>query len=155
MRWSHRRSRRFYNRWNSDWRRDWRCRRSSRFRNHTRRGGHRSWRSSWPHPRSSGCSFFRYGLRLSISFCLSLSFSLTQKVLANFLRDILRDRARMRLLFRDAIPRQKIDDRLGLDFEFAGQFVDSDLVCFAHAAYRPFHGQKTQSALTRPLLSLI
>ncbi len=49
----------------------------------------------------------------------------------------------MRLLLRDAIPRQKVNNRLCLDLEFAGQFVDSDLVCFAHASYRPFHGQKS------------
>jgi hypothetical protein len=35
------------------------------------------------------------------------------------------------LLFRDSVARQKIDDGLGLDFEFAGQLVNSDLICFA------------------------
>jgi hypothetical protein len=35
------------------------------------------------------------------------------------------------LLFRDAVARQKIDDGLGLDFQLAGQFVDTDLICFA------------------------
>ncbi len=48
----------------------------------------------------------------------------------------------MRLFLRDAVPGQKVNNRLGLDLEFAGQFVDADLVCFAHASYGPFHGQK-------------
>jgi hypothetical protein len=56
----------------------------------------------------------------------------------------------VRLLLRDSIARQKVNNRLGLDFEFAGQLVDSDLICFAHASYGPFHGQKTQSPLLRP-----
>ncbi len=38
----------------------------------------------------------------------------------------------MRLLFGDTKPGQKIDDRLGLDLEFAGQFVNSDLICVGH-----------------------
>src|ERR1700730_13395322 len=37
----------------------------------------------------------------------------------------------MRLLFRDSVARQKIDDRLGLDFELAGQLVNTNLICFA------------------------
>ena len=37
----------------------------------------------------------------------------------------------MRLLFRDAIARQKIDDGLGLYFQLAGQFIYTDLICFA------------------------
>ncbi len=47
----------------------------------------------------------------------------------------------MRLLLRDAISRQKVNDRLGLDLEFAGQLVDSDLICFAHASYGQFSNQ--------------
>jgi len=39
----------------------------------------------------------------------------------------------MRLLFRDAIPRQQVNNGFGLDLEFAGQFVDSDLVYVGHA----------------------
>jgi hypothetical protein len=34
----------------------------------------------------------------------------------------------MRLLFGDAVSRQEVDDRLGLDLEFTGQLIDSDLV---------------------------
>src|SRR5579885_2925445 len=38
----------------------------------------------------------------------------------------------MRLLFRDPVLRQEVNDRLRLDLEFAGQFVDSDLVYVCH-----------------------
>jgi hypothetical protein len=38
------------------------------------------------------------------------------------------ERARVRLLFRDADLRQVIDQDLGLDLEFSGQLVDADLV---------------------------
>jgi hypothetical protein len=41
----------------------------------------------------------------------------------------------MRLLFGDAVPRQKVNNRFGLDLEFAGQLVDSDLVCVCHASF--------------------
>jgi len=39
----------------------------------------------------------------------------------------------MRLLFRYAVPRQQVNDGFGLDLEFAGQFVDSDLIYVGHA----------------------
>src|ERR671924_1336 len=39
----------------------------------------------------------------------------------------------MRLLLRDTETGQKINDRFGLHFQFAGQLVDSDLVRVAHA----------------------
>jgi hypothetical protein len=41
----------------------------------------------------------------------------------------------MRLFFRYAVPGQKVNDGLGLDLEFAGQFVDSDLICVSHASF--------------------
>jgi len=41
----------------------------------------------------------------------------------------------MRLLFRDAVSRQQINNGFGLDLEFAGQLVDSDLVCVSHASF--------------------
>ena len=37
----------------------------------------------------------------------------------------------MGLLFRDTVARQEIDDGLRLDFQLAGQFVDTNLICFA------------------------
>ncbi len=39
----------------------------------------------------------------------------------------------MRLLFRDAVARQQVNDGLSLDFKFAGQLVNSDLICVSHA----------------------
>ncbi len=142
-------SSRFRNRrcWRS-WRRYWSSDRHRWFHDNARRGCH--WRrrcAGRTHPRSFGSSFFRCSLRFCIRLGLSLSFGLSQKIFANFLRDVFGDRARVRLLFRDAIARQKINDRLGFDLEFAGQFVDAYLVCFAHACCRPFHGQK----FTEPL----
>jgi hypothetical protein len=41
----------------------------------------------------------------------------------------------MRLLFRDAVPRQQVNNGFGLDLEFTGQLVDSDLVCVSHASF--------------------
>src|SRR5579885_395581 len=38
----------------------------------------------------------------------------------------------MRLLFRDPVLRQQVNDGFRLDLEFAGQFVDSDLVYVCH-----------------------
>ena len=51
--------------------------------------------------------------------------------LTNFYRDIFRDRTRVRLLFCDAVARQKVDDGLGLYFQLAGQLIYTDLICFA------------------------
>ena len=39
----------------------------------------------------------------------------------------------MRLLFRDPEAGQKVNDGLSLDFELAGQLVDSDLIGVGHA----------------------
>ena len=39
----------------------------------------------------------------------------------------------MRLFFGNPICGQKVNDGLGLDLEFAGQLVDSDLICVGHA----------------------
>jgi hypothetical protein len=52
---------------------------------------------------------------------------------AHLLRDVLRDGARVRLFFRDAIPRQQVNDGFRLDLQFAGQFVNSDLIYVGHA----------------------
>ncbi len=56
----------------------------------------------------------------------------------------------MRLLLRDAVPGQKVNDRLGLDLEFSGQLVNANLVCFVHASYGPLHGQQIKSAPDSP-----
>lgn len=55
-------------------------------------------------------------------------------MLANFYRDISRNRTGMRFLLGDTIPGEKINDGLGLDFEFSSQLVDTDLICVAHAS---------------------
>jgi hypothetical protein len=39
----------------------------------------------------------------------------------------------MRLLFRDSIPRQQVNDGFRLDLQFAGQLVNSDLIYVCHA----------------------
>jgi hypothetical protein len=59
---------------------------------------------------------------------LCFGFRLTLKVLANFFRDVHRDGAGVRLLFRDAVAGQKVNDRFGLNLELAGQLINSDLV---------------------------
>jgi hypothetical protein len=128
------------------------CRRRWRFDSHARarRRSYRCCRSRRTHPRSLGSGFLCSGLRFRCSFGSSLGLCLTQNLFADFLRDIFRDRARVRLLLGHAIPGQKINNRLRLDLEFAGQLINSNLVCFDHASYRPFHGQNTQPALFRP-----
>jgi hypothetical protein len=40
----------------------------------------------------------------------------------------------MRLLLGDSRFRQVINDRLGLDLQLSGQFIDSDLFDFAHSS---------------------
>jgi hypothetical protein len=59
----------------------------------------------------------------------------TLNLLAHFLSDVLRNRARVRLLFRNSIPGQQINDGFRLDLEFAGQLVDSDLIYVGHASF--------------------
>jgi hypothetical protein len=53
----------------------------------------------------------------------------TLQVLANFFRDIHGNGAGMRLLFGDAVPGQKVDDRFRLDLKLARQFIDPNLIC--------------------------
>ena len=98
--------------------------------------------SCWPHPCSPRRRFLRVFFRLSGCFRRRFRFGLPQNVLANFLGHVRGDRARMRLLLCDPVPGQKVNDCFGLHLKFAGQLVDSDLVCVAHASYRPFFGQK-------------
>jgi hypothetical protein len=47
--------------------------------------------------------------------------------------DVFRDGTGVSFLFREAKAGQKVNDRLGLDFELASQLVDSDLIGFRHA----------------------
>jgi hypothetical protein len=67
------------------------------------------------------------GLGSSISLCLSLNGA------ANFFGDIDRDRTGVSLFLRDAEARQQVNDGLCLDFELAGQLVDSNLIGVGHA----------------------
>jgi hypothetical protein len=89
--------------------------------------------SGRPHPRSLRCRFLCFLLRLGRRFRLGLRFRNALNLLAHFLGDVHRNRTRVRLLFRDAEPGQKVNDRFGLDLQLAGQFVDSDLIRVAHA----------------------
>jgi hypothetical protein len=66
---------------------------------------------------------------------LRFLFRSAQKLLAHFLSDVGRNRARVRLLFRDAIPGQQINNGFRLDLEFAGQLVNSDLIDVGHASF--------------------
>jgi hypothetical protein len=106
-------------------------------RSHSRSGRRSRWRSRRPHPRGlrRRVSGFLFGLGLFLGSRFRVSDAL--QVLPNLLRDVFWNRAGVRLLFRDAIARQEVDDRLRFDLEFASQFVDSYLISFRHASYRP------------------
>ena len=56
-----------------------------------------------------------------------------QNLFANLLRYIRGYGARVCLFLGNAVPGQKINNGLGLDLEFAGQFVNPDLICVGHA----------------------
>jgi hypothetical protein len=116
------------------------CHRRSGNRGHT--WFHCGWRHAhrWrrhgrgrSHPRGLRCRILRFFIRFGRRFHLRFGFGYSQNVLAHLLRDVHGDRARVRLLFRDAVPRQQVNDGFGLHFEFAGQLVDSDLICVGHA----------------------
>jgi len=48
------------------------------------------------------------------------------------------DRTGMRFLFGYAKPRKKVNDGFGLDLEFAGEFINTDLRCVTHTSLRAF-----------------
>ena len=54
------------------------------------------------------------------------------EMLANFFGGSKIDASSSGSSFRDARFRQIVEDRLGLDLEFAGQFVDADLIGVRH-----------------------
>jgi len=85
------------------------------------------------HPRGFHRCFLRFFFRFGGRFRLRFLFGNSLNLFAHFLSDVGRDRARVRLLFRDAVPRQQVNDGFGFDLEFAGQFVDSDLIYVGHA----------------------
>jgi hypothetical protein len=47
---------------------------------------------------------------------------------AHLLRNIRGNGTRMRLLFRDAVPGQQVNNSFGLDLQLARQLINSDLV---------------------------
>jgi len=73
--------------------------------------------------------FFGFGSCLGVRFFFGGSLNL----FAHLLRDIRGNRTRVRLLFRDAVPRQQVNDGFRLDLKFAGQLVNSDLIYVGHA----------------------
>jgi hypothetical protein len=113
-------------RWNgSGWsNRHWRCRGSRRY------GCRRRWRCRRPGA-CLGRGFLGLRLRLGLRLGCGVGLGSPRDVPANLYGHVFRDRARVRLLFRDSVARQKIDDGFGLHFQFAGQFVNTDLICFA------------------------
>jgi hypothetical protein len=89
-------------------------------------------RSRRPHPRGFGGrilrSFVCYGFGLRRSFGVSQ----LMKVFSDYYRGGFIDRTRMGLLLGDASLGQIIQNRFGLHFEFAGQFVDANLRLISH-----------------------
>src|SRR5207253_3385924 len=85
------------------------------------------------HPCSLRSRFLRFFFCFSSRFRLRFFFGSAQNLFAHLLSDVLRNRARVRLLLRDAIPGQQVNNGFGFDLEFAGQLVDSDLICVGHA----------------------
>jgi len=109
---------------------DWR----TRFHGNGRHAG--LWRRYWrggSHPRGLRSRILRFFFRLGSRFHLRFGFGGSLKIFAHFLSDVCGDRARVRLLFRDAVPGQQVNDGFGFDLEFAGQLVNSDLIYVGHA----------------------
>jgi len=90
-------------------------------------------RRSRSHPRGFRSRFLRFFFSFGSRFRLRFLFGGPLNLFAHFLSDVRGDRARVRLLFRYAVSRQQVNDGLGLNLEFAGQFVDSDLIYVGHA----------------------
>ena len=93
------------------------------------------WRSRL-HAGGLGCRFpsklLGRGCRLGGGVGVGLASNGTPNVFGH----IHRNRTGVGLLFRDSEARQKVDDGLGLDFQFAGQLIDSDLIRVAAHALR-------------------
>jgi len=90
-------------------------------------------RRSRSHPRGFRSRFLRFFFSFGSRFRLRFLFGGPLNFFAHFHGNVRGDRARVRLLFRDAIPGQQVNDGFGLDLEFAGKFVDSDLIYVSHA----------------------
>jgi hypothetical protein len=81
--------------------------------------------------RSGGCVFRRL-ISYGLLFGFRLRFGEGAKMLAHLYRGFYLDRAGMRFFLGNAGLGQIVDDGLGLDLEFARQFVDSDLIRIGH-----------------------
>lgn len=94
-----------------------------------RRGGdRRCWRrrlGSWP-------GFRGRGFRLLFGFGGGFGVRKIVEMLANRFGVIEIERARMRLLLRDANLGKILDERFGLDFELTRELVDSNLIHVRH-----------------------
>jgi hypothetical protein len=99
----------------------------ARLRGHSRGGR--------PHPSGLCRSFLCFLLRLRGRFRLSFGFRDSLNCLANFLGYVDGNRARVRFFLGDTKTRQKVNDRFGLDLQFTGQFVDSDLIRVGHSSF--------------------
>lgn len=58
----------------------------------------------------------------------------TLQVVLNFFRNIGGNGTGVRFLFGNAETCQKVNDGFRLDLEFAGELIDADLICVAHAS---------------------
>lgn len=92
-------------------------------------------RCSGPQPRCFRCGFLRFLIRFSRCFCLSLGFRNSLNLSPDLLRNVLGNRARMGLFLRDTETGQKVNNRFGFHFQFAGQLVNSDLIRVGHALH--------------------
>ena len=114
----------------------WRGSRRRRARFHCGWRHTRLWRRSGrsrSHSRSLRCRFLRLFFYFGSRLRLGLFFGSALNLFAHLFRNVRGDRTRVRLLFRDAVPRQKVNDGFRLDLEFAGQLVNSDLIYVGHA----------------------
>ena len=98
--------------------------------NHCRRW--RGRRRRGLHARCSGGRVFRGFIRYGLLFRLGFRFGQGAKMLAHFYSGFHFDRTGMRFFLGNAGLGQIINDGLGLDLEFASQFVDSDLIRIGH-----------------------
>ena len=97
-----------------------------RWRSRRRYGRRRC--GSRTHPRRFCRRIFRFLVRLGLGFSRRFRVRYSLEMFAHFLRNIRGNGARVRLLFRDAIPGQQVNNSLRLDLQLARQLVNSDLV---------------------------
>jgi len=93
-------------------------------------------RCGWLGTRHLRGGLFRFFVRFGSSLSLSFGFGNPLNFLSYLLRNVGGNRTRVRLFLCDAETGQKVNDRFGLDLQFTGQFVDSNLIHVAHALGR-------------------